>query len=59
MTEDNTTCYCDHPYRIGEKLWLCGSDLCTQVRHMMVDKMKTVNGYDSSNKTIILSEDTE
>lgn len=56
---DDENCSCPHPYRLGEKLKLCGSDLCGAVKHMLVDTLKTVNGFDTERKVIILSEEDE
>lgn len=61
MTEqsDDDKCVCPHPFRLGEKLKLCGTDLCGAVRHMLVDTLKIVNGFDKERKAITLSEEDE
>lgn len=52
---DEDECYCDHPIRKGERLWLCGTELCEKVKYMMLDKLKTVNGYHPESGSVILS----
>lgn len=59
MSDEDQNCTCDHPFRIGQKLYLCGSDLCGRIKHMAVETLKTMNGFDRERKVIILSEDKE
>jgi hypothetical protein len=56
MSEDDN-CTCDNPFRPGHKLFLCGSDLCGRIKHLMVDTLKTTKGFDPERKVIILSEE--
>lgn len=52
--DNDSTCYCPDPFHEGQKLYLCGSALCTAIMN------KTYrNGHNNETGRIIVTDDED